>query len=253
MEVEKKALIFANYAHFGQKRKAEIEKPYIVHPVHVASLLIEYGFDSEVISAGFLHDVVEDTNYRQSDIETYFGCNISSLVEKATQANKKMSWEERKLESIQEIKYQDLQHKAVVVADKITNLDDIRILFGKKGRYDFSAFRRGYDKQKWYYEEMYKSLTFGGYENHPMFLHLGRLIDEVFHSNRSFYYSNLEYKKQELIKLKRILKTLKLYGDISSFSFPYLGFDIEKRRNKVLNQIDDVSEKIQKLRFSKNI
>lgn len=247
MEVEKKALIFANYAHFGQERKAEVEKPYIVHPVYVAYLLKEYGFDSNVVAAGLLHDVVEDTNYQQEDIGFSFGNDISSLVATATQADKQMSWEARKMEAIEEIRYQDIRHKAVVGADKITNLDDIRILFGKKGRYDFSSFRRGYDKQKWYYEEMYKSLIFGGYENHPMFLYLGRIIDEVFHSNCSFYYSDLEYRKQELLKLKKILKVMRNYGGLSSISLPIFEFQIDRRRDHVLEKIDDTSEKLKKL------
>lgn len=249
MKLEKKALIFANYAHFGQERKAEPDKPYIVHPVHVASLLKQFGFDSNVIAAGFLHDVVEDTNYRLDDIQKLFGSDVLSLVDKATQSDKSKTWESRKLQAIEDIRYQDFRHKAVVCADKISNLDDIRILFGKKGQYDFSAFRRGYNKQKWYYESIYQSLIVGGYEKHMLFIYLRQLIDEVFYSDQTFLYSNLEYQKQELSKLKRILKTQEIYGEIHHHSLPILDFSLEKRRNKILDKIEDATEKIKKLQL----
>lgn len=245
MDIEKKALQFATIAHDGQFRKADLETPYILHPIYVGYLLKKYGFDSNLVSSGFLHDVVEDTQYEQQDIFKHFGKDISSLVEKATHPDKKFSWEVRKNYAIGAIKYQDLRHKALVGADKISNLEDLRILFGKCHAYDFSAFRRGFKQQKWYYEAMYESLISGGYENQAIFLYLKELIDDIFHSHRILSSSPHFYKKQELAKLKEILLFLKNEYFLSSSSIIY-PCSADKKKTLVIGRIQKQLERVQK-------
>ena len=41
--------------------------PYIEHPVAVAELLAEHGYDEEVLAAALLHDVVEDSETTVED------------------------------------------------------------------------------------------------------------------------------------------------------------------------------------------
>lgn len=80
MDIKKKAKDFAICAHKGQVRKSDKEKPMIIHPINVGNILEEYGFDENVVAAGYLHDVVEDTKYTIEDIENFFGKDIASLV-----------------------------------------------------------------------------------------------------------------------------------------------------------------------------
>ncbi len=68
--------------HEGQFRASG--EPYIVHPVAVADLLREIGASPSVIAAGFLHDVVEDTDLTLEQLETYFGSEVKELVEGVT-------------------------------------------------------------------------------------------------------------------------------------------------------------------------
>ncbi len=68
--------------HHGQFRKSG--DPYIVHPVAVADLLREIGASPSVIAAGFLHDVVEDTDISPEKLEGYFGSEVRELVEGVT-------------------------------------------------------------------------------------------------------------------------------------------------------------------------
>ena len=117
MTVEEKALIFAIKAHNGQIRKNEPDKPMIFHPINVGNILREYGFDENVISAGYLHDVVEDTKYTNEDIKKEFGDDIASLVYGASEIDKTLSWEERKKHTIESIKDLDIRHKAVICAE----------------------------------------------------------------------------------------------------------------------------------------
>ena len=117
--VIEKALMYASLAHSGQTRKGEPDKPYIVHPIAVAQILMEYGADNNVIVAGYLHDVAEDTNFSINDIRKHFGNDIADLVECATEPDKSQSWEERKIHTINTIRELSLRKKLVIIADKI--------------------------------------------------------------------------------------------------------------------------------------
>lgn len=219
MDIKMKAKKFAIKAHENQKRKHCPEKPMIVHPLNVANILSEYGFDDNVVAAGYLHDVVEDTKYTIDDINKRFGSDISSLVMGDTEPDKSLSWEERKQHTIDSIKKLDLRHKAVICADKISNLEDFRIDSEIAGEYDFSAFKRGFSKQKWYYTEIYNSLIYQQDNNLPMFIRLKELIDdifnhqknatleEIFKGNKKEYQElkKIHYRKEEIYKLKELL------------------------------------------------
>ena len=218
MDIEEKAMRFAIKAHYGQVRKSEKDKPMIIHPINVGHILKEYDFDSNVIAAGYLHDVVEDTKYEEKDILKEFGSDITSLVIGASEIDKSLSWEERKQHTIDTIKNLSLRHKAIVCADKISNLEDLMILSLKNNKYDFSSFKRGYDSQKWYYTEVYKSLIFN--EEHPMFNKLKELIDNIFGDSKDNYIRDvifdnnseyievekLHYKKLEVNKLRKVFE-----------------------------------------------
>lgn len=64
----------------------------VIHPINAGEILKEYGFDDNVIAAGYLHDVVEDTKYTKEDIEKLFGSDIASLVMGASEPDKSLSW-----------------------------------------------------------------------------------------------------------------------------------------------------------------
>ncbi|MBI5002747.1 bifunctional (p)ppGpp synthetase/guanosine-3',5'-bis(diphosphate) 3'-pyrophosphohydrolase [Candidatus Woesearchaeota archaeon] len=78
----KKALTVAFDAHKIQTR--ENGEPYITHPIEVARILISLKADSATICAALLHDVVEDTPVKLSQIKEDFGDEIAMLVEGVT-------------------------------------------------------------------------------------------------------------------------------------------------------------------------
>lgn len=79
MNIKDKAKEFAINAHKGQIRKSDKEKPMIIHPINVADILSEYGFDDNVVAAGYLHDVIEDTKYTKEDLLKAFNEDILSF------------------------------------------------------------------------------------------------------------------------------------------------------------------------------
>lgn len=66
MDVVSEAAAYAAVAHAGQTDKAG--NPYVFHLYRVASDLQNLGADPEVVAAGFLHDVLEDTFTTADDL-----------------------------------------------------------------------------------------------------------------------------------------------------------------------------------------
>jgi guanosine-3',5'-bis(diphosphate) 3'-pyrophosphohydrolase len=83
------AIEFATKAHAGQKRASG--EPYIIHPLFVANMLIEWGMDIDSVLAGVLHDTVEDTDATLEEIELLFGHDVAFLVDGVTKVSKARS------------------------------------------------------------------------------------------------------------------------------------------------------------------
>ena len=81
-----RAFSLAKKAHEGQLRMSG--EPYFIHPCHVANILIDLGMDAESVEAGFLHDVLEDTDVTREELTEAFGAGVVSLVEGVTKLNK---------------------------------------------------------------------------------------------------------------------------------------------------------------------
>ncbi len=86
IEVIKKAYEFALEKHMGQYRKSG--EAYIYHPMNVALILTSIYADYETISAGFLHDVLEDCDCTAEEMEAEFGSTITKLVQGVTKLSK---------------------------------------------------------------------------------------------------------------------------------------------------------------------
>lgn len=78
----RRAYDFADKAHEGQKRYSE--EPYFNHAFETAKILAEIGMSPTVISAGLLHDVIEDTDVTTEMLQEEFGGEISFLVDGVT-------------------------------------------------------------------------------------------------------------------------------------------------------------------------
>lgn len=124
------AIYFATKAHKGQTRKSE-DVDMIFHPFTVGMILQRNGCDEDVVCAGILHDVVEDTPYSFDDIEKIFGKTVRNYVYDASEPDKSLEWEDRKIHTIEHIKTSPLGSKFIVACDKISNLTDTYFLIEK--------------------------------------------------------------------------------------------------------------------------
>ena len=80
------AFELASRAHAQQMRLSG--EPYIIHPVEVATIVAELRLDADSICAALLHDVVEDTEYSETDIKQAVGEPVSNIVQGLTKLAK---------------------------------------------------------------------------------------------------------------------------------------------------------------------
>ena len=137
MEMIDKAYRLAKEAHGDQKRKSG--DPYISHPIAAAIILVELGMDSECVSAGLLHDVVEDTNVKLSDIEKQFNPSVAHLIDGVTKLGKIPYYtrEEEQAENIRKMLIamaDDIRVIIIKLADRLHNMRTIEFMSPQKQR-----------------------------------------------------------------------------------------------------------------------
>lgn len=176
-ELINKAIEFASIAHEKQYRKNPERKiPYISHCVMVGYILQKALFDEEVVCAGILHDVIEDTGISKEEIEREFGEKIKNLVWSVSEEDKSLPWEIRKAKYIEKIKNASSEAKAISIADKIHNLHSM-ISSLKRGGDIWSNMKRGKELQIERHEKLLE--VFKSSWNHPLVDEFAKVLDEL--------------------------------------------------------------------------
>lgn len=151
-----RALRIALDAHQGQTRKID-KSPYIVHPIMVAMRLTRHGFSEEVVAAGLVHDVVEDTPLTREDLARDLGESVAALVD-AVSEDKTIPWEDRKRKYIEVVRSGSEGVKAISVCDKIHNAESLILGHSQIGAGIWQNFTRGREQQLWFQKEMLRML-----------------------------------------------------------------------------------------------
>ncbi len=160
MDPVNKAIRFAAQAHDGQKRKGT-DIPYLTHPFAVAMLLQQEGCAEDVVIAGLLHDVVEDTPVTIEQVEAEFGSRVAAIVLQCTDDATIASWQARKQALLAKLKTAPLPVKYVACADKLHNISAIVTDYAEQGESLWVRLGRGYAEHKWYYRALVESILFG--------------------------------------------------------------------------------------------
>jgi (p)ppGpp synthase/HD superfamily hydrolase len=159
MDKVEKALQFASKAHLDQYRKNTVI-PYISHPVAVGMILMKAGYSEDLITAGLLHDTVEDTDITLDNIQHEFGAKVAEIVAGCSEPDKSLSWKERKEHTLEFLKTASEDIRAVACADKLHNIRSIIRDYEELGDEVWTRFNAGKEQQKWYYTNIVKSLGF---------------------------------------------------------------------------------------------
>lgn len=151
------AIIFAAQCHAGQLRKGTT-LPYILHPLETMQILSVMQADTNLLIAGLLHDVLEDTHTTAEQITQQFGPEVLALVQEHSE-NKADSWLNRKLRAIQMLEQADLPQKMLALADKLSNLRSIARDYQAVGDELWERFHAPKEKQAWYYNGILNALA----------------------------------------------------------------------------------------------
>ena len=112
-----KAYNYAYDKHKDQKRRSG--EPYFVHCLNVAYELAKLKTDPDTISAGLLHDVIEDCNVSKEEFIEEFGKEIYEMVEAVTKISN--------LKFTDEKEYQAVNHRKILIA----MAKDVRVILVK--------------------------------------------------------------------------------------------------------------------------
>ena len=181
------ALKFAFERHAGQHRKVG-GAPYIVHILDVARrLLCEADVQEEVIVAGILHDVLEDTDATPEELEREFGTVVCKLVQFVTEPahdvgmmreQKVCTWKSRKLHTISSCRKASKEELLILLADKLSNLQSIREAHIFEGEAVWRHFNAPKDDILWYYCSLRQEFR-AKLRGTCMFEIFDRLVDEL--------------------------------------------------------------------------
>jgi (p)ppGpp synthase/HD superfamily hydrolase len=128
-----KALEMAERAHAGQTRNGSGGMAYIHHPVAVAELLAEQGFDEQTVAAALLHDVVEDSEASVESIAAAFGPRVADLVATLTEDASIEPFERRKAAHRRHAEEVGGDALAIYAADKLSNIRVLRRALANEG------------------------------------------------------------------------------------------------------------------------
>lgn len=122
-----KAYAFGQKAHEGHTRNSG--EPYFIHPAATAQYLATLGMDAETITAGLLHDAIEDAKATPEEVEREFGKEVLFLVEGVTKLGKhKYQGGERHAESLRRLLVAtsaDVRVLIIKLADRYHNMTTI--------------------------------------------------------------------------------------------------------------------------------
>jgi len=173
------AMRWAARCHDGQTRRSSVT-PYFEHVAAVALILDRAGFDEEVVIAGLLHDVVEDTAATWDDVAARFGAAVAEVVRHCSEVKtdahgKKRPWIDRKRDHIATIVKAPLAARGIILADKLHNLICIELDL-REGRPVWSEFHAPREQVLWYYHAMIDACG----HNDPRLTHLaGGCLDAL--------------------------------------------------------------------------
>jgi len=169
------AYAVAEKAHAGQFRKSG--DPYITHPVAVATILAELGFEGTTIAAALLHDTVEDTDYKLAQLRADFGDDVALLVDGVTKLDKVKYGDAAQAETVRKMVVamaRDIRVLVIKLADRLHNARTWKYVSAasaeKKARetleiYAPLAHRLGMNTIKWELEDLsFHTLYPGVYE-----------------------------------------------------------------------------------------
>lgn len=137
VELVRKAYVYAAAAHAGQMRLSG--EPYLSHPLAVADTLAEMRLDGASVTAGLLHDTVEDTRATIEEIDESFGEEVADIVDGVTKISM-LTFDSKEAQQAENIRKmilamnEDMRVLFVKLADRLHNMRTLEYMKPEKQR-----------------------------------------------------------------------------------------------------------------------
>ncbi len=158
------AMAIAFFSFLGKKRKIE-NIPAVMHSFEVGNIVSHFTENVDVISAGLLHDTLEDTKVTYDEIKGQFNDYVAELVKTVTEEkieglDPSITWHLRKERMIEVANTtKDINVKYILLADKLSNIRSLHSSFSKYGKGIWEYLNEeDPTEQYWYYKNMLKAL-----------------------------------------------------------------------------------------------
>lgn len=175
---EEEIIHYIFIAYQGQKRKKE-DIEVCFHSIMVGNMLKNLNCDEETIYIGYLHDIIEDTNYTYEDLLKKYDQKIADGVLMLTEDKTISNYVERKKNFLEKLSKIDNKLLLVELADKLQNLLSDYNLFIEKGKESLITECDTFDELQWYYLEL-KKLFNSKLENNILLERYNKIVDLYF-------------------------------------------------------------------------
>lgn len=152
---EEDIIHFVFKAFNGLKRKKEnIDLSF--HSIMVGNMLKNVGCDETTVYIGYLHDIIEDTEYNYDDLLNRYGQEIANGVLQLSEDQNISNYIERKTKFIESLKNVSNNILIVEIADKLQNLISDYDMYLKLGKESLITECNSYEELKWFHLELQK-------------------------------------------------------------------------------------------------
>src|SRR4030095_4437598 len=131
LELIQRGYVVSAKFHKGQVRMNG--EPYLTHPLEVANILAELKLDATTVTAGLLHDVLEDTLVSPEELRKQFGDEVYQIVDGVTKISQVQftSRHEKQAENFRKMLLAmvgDIRVLFVKLADRLHNMRTLQYL-----------------------------------------------------------------------------------------------------------------------------
>lgn len=178
MFTKEEDIIHFLFIAFKDKKRVKEDIEMVYHSIMVGNMLKNEDCDLTTILIGYLHDVIEDTNYDYNYLKEHYGQEIADGVLMVSDDKSIADFRIRKSMFIEKIWNANRNIIMVELADKLQNLLSDYSLFLTKGKEYLNTEAGNYEEVKWYYEEFQK--LFNAKLNCPMLKRYNEIMNIYF-------------------------------------------------------------------------
>ncbi|MBQ6687593.1 MAG: HD domain-containing protein [Bacilli bacterium] len=165
---------------FENKKRIKEDINLAVHSITVGYMLKDIGCDENTVISGFLHDIIEDTDYDYNYLKENYGEEIANNILIVSEDVTISDWHDRKIEFLKRFENSDINVLLIELADKLHNLVFDYNVYLKSGKEALATLNISYDMTKWYYLEFQKLFNKRIDKDNELLIRFNKICDIYF-------------------------------------------------------------------------